>query len=239
MGESANTSDLDAKITPDAESAAIAAADILEAGILGAIGVRGKAAIAVSGGSTPWLMLGSLARRALPWHHVHIFQVDEREAPDGDADRNLTHLVDSLGVADLPTENLHAMDVSRGVEQAATIYEEELRQVCDGVLDVVHLGLGDDGHTASLAPGDPVCDVADHLVAATSAPFNGHRRVTLTYPAIEAARAVLWLVIGEAKQEVLFRLVNREGDFPAQRVSRERAVLVCDRAAGERLDPNW
>lgn len=234
---------LEVQVEDDAETAARAAADLLEAGILGAVDARGSAAIAVSGGSTPWIMLAELAHRHLPWAHVHVFQVDERAVREGDPDRNLTHLRRALAAAPLPAGQLHPMPVAEpdalppgGLDAAARAYEALLVERCEGVLDVVHLGLGDDGHTASLAPGDPVVEVADRLVAPTGDAFRGHPRLTLTRPALDAARAIVWLATGGAKEEVLPRLVAGTGDLVANRVRRDGAVVVCDRAAAVGLD---
>ena len=96
--------------------------------------------------------------------------------------------------------------------------------------DLVHLGLGDDGHTASLVPGDPVLDVADRDVAVTQ-PYAGHRRMTLTYPVLDRADEVLWLVAGAAKTEPLARLRAGDAEIPAGRVRAPRQVLLADRAA--------
>jgi len=234
---------LDVQVADDADAAARVAADLLEAGILGAVDARGFAAIAVSGGSTPWIMLADLARRHLPWEHVHVFQVDERAVREGDPDRNLTHLRRALASAPLPPSQLHPMPVAQpealprgGLDAAARAYEALLVERCGGVLDVVHLGLGDDGHMASLAPGDPVVDVTDRLVAPTADAFRGHPRLTLTLPALDAARAVVWLACGGTKEAVLPWLVAGSGDLVANRVARDRAVVVCDRAAAVGLD---
>jgi 6-phosphogluconolactonase len=234
---------LDVQVADDADAAARAAADLLEAGILGAVDARGVAVIAVSGGATPWTMLTDLAHRHLPWSQVHVFQVDERAVSEHAPDRNLTQLRRALTAAPLPPDHLHPMPVDEpdamppgGLDAAAQAYEALLVERCAGVLDIVHLGLGDDGHTASLAPHDPVVDVTDRLVAPTSDAFRGRRRLTLTLPTLHAARAVVWLVCGGTKQEVLPRLVAGTGDLVANRVARDRAVVVSDRAAAVGLD---
>ncbi|MGW6145426.1 6-phosphogluconolactonase [Streptomyces sp. NPDC055140] len=148
---------------------------------------HGRFTFAVSGGHTPWAMFAQLAHEHVPWEHVAVFQVDERVAPDGDQDRNLTHLRESLGTA--PAEVI-AMPVNDAdVDAAAAAYGRSL----PGRFDLVHLGLGPDGHTASLVPRDPVLEVSDRLVALT-APYMGHQRMTLTYPALARAQQVLWLI---------------------------------------------
>lgn len=222
---------IDRLVLPDPPSAARAAALRIAAELRGAIALRGRASLAVSGGTTPWLMLADLAVLPLDWEAVDILQVDERVAPDGDPDRNLTHLCGVLTGTAAAHARLHPMDVGGGdADAAALLYCDVLRSL-GGPIDVVHLGLGPDGHTASLAPGDPVLDVTDVSVAATSHPFNGHMRVTLTYPALDAARAIVWLVAGGGKGDMPARLEAGDTSIPAGRVSRERAVLVLDRAA--------
>jgi 6-phosphogluconolactonase len=195
-----------------------------------AVKERGRFSLAVSGGTTPWQMLQALAEEEMPWPEVHFFQVDERVAPAGDADRNLTHLRASLAHAPLPPENLHPMPVNDAdLEAAAEGYARALERVCGSpaVLDVVHLGLGADGHTASLVPGDPALVITDSDVALCSV-YQGRRRMTLTYPILNRARAILWLATGEGKREMLQRLVHSDQSIPAGRVSQENAVLMTD-----------
>lgn len=246
-------------VTKDATAAAARAATVLANHIVAAQGARGRAVVAVSGGSTPWSMLRNLAGRALPWSAVHVVQVDERVAPDGDPDRNLTHLRECLAHV---AATIHAMRVGSGEpEAAAQAYEQELAALYgrsagpsgraqpggpDGdttgrlvpvempVLDLVHLGLGEDGHTASLVPGDPVLLVRDHSVGVTEV-YSGHRRVTLTYPVLAAARRVLWLATGEAKAEMVARLMAGDESVPAGSVPAARALLVADEAAAHLL----
>lgn len=206
-----------------------------------AVEARGTATLALSGGSQAAPMLAELAERPLPWDRVHLLQVDERIAPDGHADRNLTLLEDHL-LAQLPTApaGVHPMPVAAAVddpsaaEAAVSAYAATLREVAGNpvVLDVVHLGLGDDGHTASLVPGDPVLTVDDVDVAAT-APYRGRRRLTLTYPALARARALVWLVEGGHKAEMVQRLVKGDRSIPAGRVHDDEAALLLDpEAAG-------
>ena len=187
----------------DAEEAVAerAASIIAEAAREGA-SARGRFAFAVSGGRTPWVMLTALTGKDVQWPAFHVFQVDERVAPPGDPDRNLTHLTASfLAHAALRSEQIHAMPVELpDLSAAAKSYSDELRELCGEppVLDLARLGLGPDGHTASLVPGDPMLDVVDHDVGLTGV-YQGRRRMTLTYPVLNAARQLLWVVTGKRR----------------------------------------
>ena len=223
----------------DADEAAAQAARMIAATLRDAISERGRATVAFSGGTTPWAMLRVLSTAKVAWELVDVFQVDERVAPAGDADRNSTHIESTLvRLAPVPKRRWHPIPVEEpDPAGAARRYERALRQsdgAAAGVLDVVHLGLGDDGHTASLVPGDPVLGVTDRLVAPTGI-YAGHRRVTLTYPAINAARSIVWLTAGAGKGEMLRRLVAGDPTIPAGRVLQDRAVVVCDEAAAAPL----
>lgn len=222
------------EVFDDADSVAKAAAATIAADARAAVAARGHFAIAVSGGHTPWMMLRALANEDVPWQAVHIYQVDERVAPAGDPDRNLTHLHESLlEHAPLRPEQIHAMPVeSPDLKSAAGEYAAVLREIAGSppVLDLVHLGLGPDGHTASLVPGDPVLKITDADVAVTGV-YQGRRRMTLTYPAINRARRVLWVVTGSEKVEMLRRLLDGDESIPAGRIRREQAIALADRAA--------
>src|SRR5882672_6498852 len=174
-------------------------------------------------------MLRALADEKMPWPGVHVVQVDERVAPAGDPDRNLTHLRDSLlAHCPLRPEQVHAMPVeSADLEVASSRYAQTLRDVAGApaVLDLVHLGLGPDGHTASLVPGDPVLDVTDADVALTGV-YQGRRRMTLTYPILNRARCILWLVNGPEKAEILQRLASGDASIPAGRIRRDTALVL-------------
>jgi len=224
------------EILADAEGVAVAAARAVAAAARESVLARGRFAFAVSGGRTPWRMLRALAAEPLPWEEIHLFQVDERVAPAGDPERNLTHLRESLlSRVDLPAGNLHAMPVERDdLAAGADAYARELSRVAGGVLDLVHLGLGPDGHTASLVPGDPVLEVRDADVAVTG-PYAGHRRMTLTYPAIDRARRILWVVTGAEKAPVLPRLDAGDRSIPAGRVCADRAAILADADAAAGL----
>ena len=196
-----------------------------------AIAARGRFVFAVSGGHTPWLMLRALAGEALPWEAVHIVQVDERVALEGDSDRNLTHLRESL--VELTAVHVHAMPVEAAdLGAAAAQYAATLQAIAGSppVLDLVHLGLGPDGHTASLVPGDAVLRVSDADVALTDV-YNGRRRMTLTYPILNRSRRVLWLVTGDDKADMVGRLCAGDTSIPAGRVLKDRALVLADRAA--------
>jgi 6-phosphogluconolactonase len=183
-------------------------------------------------------MLRALASEDVPWPGVHVVQVDERVAPAGDPDRNLTHLRESLlAHAPLRPEQIHAMPVeSADLEAAAREYAALLEEIAGSppVLDLVHLGLGPDGHTASLVPGDPVLDVTDRDVAVTGV-YQGRRRMTLTYPIINRSRRILWLVTGAEKAGMLTRLRDGDRSIPAGRVRRDQALVLADRAAAEQI----
>jgi 6-phosphogluconolactonase len=226
------------EVQPDDDLAARKAAAIIAADARAAVSSRGRFTMAVSGGRTPWLMLRALADEQLPWENVHVVQVDERAAPAADPDRNLTHLRESLlDHAPLPPDHIHAMPVEPAdLDRAAEQYVLTLRDVAGSppVLDLVHLGLGPDGHTASLVPGDPILDVTDADVAAT-APYQGRRRMTLTFPIINRSRRVLWLVTGREKAGMLVRLRDGDRSIPASRVRQDRALILADRAAAAQL----
>lgn len=222
------------EVYADAEAVAREAAKFIAKAAQTAIASRGKFVMAVSGGKTPWVMLRDLAQENVPWNGVHIFQVDERVAPAGDPDRNLTHLRESLlEHAPLRPEQIYAMPVeSQDLEAACRQYARTLETIAGSppVLDLVHLGLGPDGHTASLVPGDPVLNVKDADVA-LSGPYQNRRRMTLTYPVINRSRCVLWLATGKEKVGMLARLQAGDISIPAGHVSKDRAVILADRAA--------
>src|SRR5580698_8576031 len=228
------TSELSAEVLETADAVAARAAEEIAAFATEAIKARGRFLFAVSGGHTPWVMLRALAAMQVPWPAVRVFQVDERVAPLGDADRNLTHLKESLlEHAPLRPEQILAMPVeAKDLDRAAAVYAQTLQHECGSpaVLDLVHLGLGPDGHTASLVPGDPVLNVLDKEVA-TAGPYQGRRRMTLTYPAINRARQVLWVVTGANKMQMLHRLLHCDADIPAGRVGCENSLVLADVAA--------
>jgi 6-phosphogluconolactonase len=215
------------EVLPDAAAAARRGAELIAAAAREAIAGRGSFTLAVSGGHAPWRMFELLGDHDLDWERVDVFQVDERIAPEGDPDRNLTHLLASL--PEDARASVRPMPVDRDdLENAAALYEDQLPES----FDLVHLGLGPDGHTASLLPGDPVLEIADRRVALTGE-YQGRRRMTLTYPALEAARSVFWLVTGEDKREALAKLRAGDESIPAGRVrARDATLLASAKAAG-------
>jgi len=225
---------MEIKVLSDADAVAGEAARVIAAEARASVAARGRFVIAVSGGKTPWQMLRALAGEDVPWKGVHVVQVDERIAPAGDPDRNLTHLLESLlEHAPLSPEQIHAMPVEESdLEAAARRYAHTLEQIVGTppVLDLAHLGLGPDGHTASLVPGDPVLNVHDRDVAWTGL-YQKRRRMTLTYPVLNRARRILWLVTGAEKQEMLGRLRDVDVSIPAGRIQQEQALVLADRAA--------
>jgi len=223
----------------DEQSVADAAATRIANLARAAVAARGRFIMAVSGGRTPWLMLHALADAQLPWEKIHVVQVDERVASATDPQRNLVHLRESLlDRMLLPAENVHAMPVEAAdLEHAAGQYAQTLCGLAGQppVLDLVHLGLGADGHTASLVPGDPALAVTDADVAMTN-PYQGRRRMTLTFPIINRSRQVLWLVTGREKAGALARLRGDDPAIPASQVRKDRALVLADRAAAAELE---
>jgi len=211
-------------VAADANAVATQGAAFVAARARAAVAEHGRFTFAVSGGHTPWAMFAALAEEDMPWTNVELFQVDERVAPDGDPDRNLTHLRQSIGNAPAV---VHAMPVTDAdLDAAAASYAAALPER----FDLVHLGLGPDGHTASLVPGDPVLAVRDRLVALTE-PYQDHRRMTLTYPALARADQLLWLITGADKSDPLARLLAGDESIPAGRVRAARSLILADRAA--------
>ena len=191
-----------------------------------AVAERGTFSLAVSGGEAPWKMFARLADEDVLWEATQIFQVDERIAPDGDPARNLTHLQRCLPPA--AAERVRPMPVDdEDLEGAAQRYADALPEQ----IDLIHLGLGPDGHTASLVPSDSVLEVTDRRVARTTREYEGHRRMTLTYPTLAAARQILWLVTGEDKRDALAKLLAGDPSIPAGRVEARDESVLANRAA--------
>jgi 6-phosphogluconolactonase len=218
---------IDLEVVADERAAARRAAELIAEAGQAAVRERGFFALAMSGGRTPWAMLAILGdTEEMPWGETELFQVDERIASPGSQERNLTHMV--LGLSMDHQASLRPMPVTqRDLEGAAREYESQLPEP----LDLVHLGLGPDGHTASLVPGDPVLEVTDRRVSLTENAYQDHRRMTLTYPAIDAARQIVWLVTGEEKRDALARLLAGDSSIPAGRVRNETMTVVTDEAA--------
>jgi 6-phosphogluconolactonase len=222
----------------DADSVAQKAAAAIAEEARTSVAARGRFVMAVSGGRTPWLMLRALAGEDVPWSAVHVMQVDERVAPEGHPDRNLTHLRESLlAHVPLPPDHVHAMPVEApDLPASAARYAATLQEICGPlpVLDLVQLGLGPDGHTASLVPGDPVLGVTSVDVAMTGA-YQGRRRMTLTYPALNRSRRILWVVTGSEKMAMLHRLLDGDTSIPAGRVRRDQSWVFADLVAAGQL----
>src|SRR5262245_33012828 len=229
------------EVYADDDTVARKAAAVIAADMRAAVTARGRYIMAISGSHTPWLMLRALADEPLPWQQVHVAQVDERVAPEADPDRNLARLRASLlARVPLPPGQVHAMPVeATDLDRAAAQYAATLRDVAGSppLLDLAHLGLGPDGHTASLVPGDPALDVTDADVT-VAGPYQGRRRMTLTFPIINRSRRVLWLVTGREKAAALVRLRDGDRSIPAARVCQDRALLLADRVAAARLGTN-
>jgi 6-phosphogluconolactonase len=220
------------EVVANEKDAAQRGAELISAAGRAAVEDHGSFALAMSGGRTPWAMLAILSDRDdMPWEQTSLFQVDERVASPGSEDRNLTHFV--LGLSMDHQSALRPMPVTqRDLEAAAREYEESLPER----LDLVHLGLGPDGHTASLVPGDPVLEVGDRRVALTETAYQDHRRMTLTYPALASARRILWLVTGAEKREALVGLLAGDASIPAGRVENDEMTVVADEAAAGSSD---
>ena len=225
---------MEVEVLLDRETVAKRAAAIIAEHARAAFGARGRFILAVSGGHTPWLMLRMLGEEEVPWGGVLVLQVDERIAPPGDPDRNLTHLEETLlENAPITSSQIHPMPVEMADAQSAAAQYSKLLEKLAGspsVIDLVHLGLGPDGHTASLVPGDPVFEVTDRDVAITGV-YQGHKRMTLTYPVINRARQILWVVTGSEKVKALFQLENADLSIPGGRIRRNQALLLADQAA--------
>jgi len=211
-------------VVPDAGTLAKRAASFVAGCARAAVADHGRFSFAVSGGKTPWAMFAELAHEEIPWSSVDIFQVDERVAPDGDPDRNLTHLRQSL--LNAPAHVLPMPVTAPDLEDGALAYAEELPER----FDLVHLGIGPDGHTASLVPDDPVLKVTDRLVALTQ-PYDGRRRMTLTYPALARADEILWLISGADKREALSKLLSGDASIPAAGVEARHSTVMADASA--------
>jgi 6-phosphogluconolactonase len=218
---------IDLEVVDSDRAAARRAAELIAAAGQRAVANHGSFSFAMSGGRSPWAMLAILGDlEEMPWAETELFQVDERIASPGSEDRNLTHMV--LGLSMDHQSALRPMPVTNhDLDAAAHEYDTSLPDR----LDLVHLGLGPDGHTASLVPGDPVLEVDDRRVAVTTNEYQGHRRMTLTYPALAEAREIIWLVTGEEKRDPLRKLIAADPSIPAGRVRNDSMSIVADSAA--------
>jgi 6-phosphogluconolactonase len=202
-------------------------ADVIAEAVGAAIDEKARCALGVSGGHDPWPMFSQLEDDGLDWTRIEIYQVDERVAPAGSEERNLTHLIESLSIG--AQGSIRPMPVTdNDLEAAADRYAKLLPEA----LDLAHMGLGPDGHTASLVPGDPVLEVTDRRVAVTAGPYEGVRRMTLTFPVLSRVRFLLWVVTGEEKRDALKMLLARDPSIPAGRVEPGGdSLILADRAA--------
>jgi len=224
------------EIFPQAAQVAARAAAYLELGIRDALTHQKSFSLAISGGRTPWEMLKILSKADLPWQRINLFQVDERVAPDGHPDRNLTQLFQAIaGTAMVTQLRIFPMPVlAEDLEEGCRDYIKVLDEVSEGKgLDIIHLGLGIDGHTASLVPGDGVLEVQDRMVACTQNTYQGRIRMTLTYPLLNSAKQLLWIVTGSEKKEMVQRMLQQDPSIPAGSIRQENALLLVDQAAME------
>jgi 6-phosphogluconolactonase len=224
------------ELFPTADQVAAGAAAYLEQEIRDALTHQKSFSLAISGGRTPWEMLKILSKADLPWKRVNLFQVDERVAPDGHADRNLTQLFQAIVGTPMVTQlRIFPMPVlAEDLEEGCREYTQVLDEITESKgLDLIHLGLGSDGHTASLVPEDGVMEVQDRLVACTQNTYQGRIRMTLTYPLLNAAKQLLWIVTGSEKQEMVKRLLQQDPSIPAGSIRQEKALLMVDQAAME------
>ena len=227
------------EVLANEEEVARRAAVIIAEHARAAFEARGRFLVALSGGHTPWIMLRMLSKQEVPWGGVCVLQVDERIAPAGDPDRNLTHLREALlENAPIDPAQVYPMPVEMpDTRDAAAEYSRTLEKIAGSppIIDLVHLGLGPDGHTASLIPGDPVLQVADRDVAITGM-YQGRKRITLTYPVINRARQILWVVTGSEKVKALKQLENADLSIPGGQIRRNQSLILADQAAAGAID---
>lgn len=200
---------------------------------------KGLFTMAISGGRTPWEMIKELAKEELPWEKVFLFQVDERVAPDGHQDRNLTQLFNSIqGTRMMTRLNIFPMPViAENLENACLEYADHIKTITEsGKLDLIHLGIGADGHTASLIPGDEVLEVLDKNVALTNSPYQGRIRMTMTFPLINQAEKILWVITGEEKAEMLERLLHQDPTIPAGKINQTHAIILTEENAAVKIN---
>lgn len=203
------------------------------------IAKKGFFTMAISGGRTPWAMIKALAQEDLPWEKVFLFQVDERIAPDAHPDRNLTQLFKAIEGSKLVLRlNIFPMRVNaEDLEEACEEYENHIKRMTgNGKLDLVHLGIGTDGHTASLVPNDPVLEIKDQGVAVTNTEYQGRKRMTLTYPLINQAEKILWVITGAEKAEMLNRLLHLDPSIPAGKIDQQHAILLTEESASVKIN---
>lgn len=222
------------EIFPSADQVAEKAAAYLEQLIRETLTYKKTFSLAISGGRTPWDMLKILSKASLPWSRVNLFQVDERIAPDAHKDRNLTQLFQAIEGSPMANQvAVFPMPVmAEDLDVGSKAYAQLIKEITeDEGLDLIHLGLGSDGHTASLVPGDKVLEVQDRDVAYTKELYQGRIRMTLTYPLLNSAKKILWIVTGTEKKEMVQRLLNQDSSIPAGAVKQTNALLMVDEMA--------
>ena len=221
-------------ITSDnAVTAEVAASEFIARELMQAVRERGRATLAFSGGRTPWGMFEQLASHEVNWSAVHLLQVDERIVPPDHEARNWRQFLAGALASRVPRDNQHAMPVEiEGPDMAAGQYARILAE-CSGdppTLDIVHLGIGADGHTASLFIDDSLIGETQRTVA-VSRSYEGYRRLTLTLPVLNRARHVVWFAVGAARRAALARLYEGDTAIPASHVQRDHATCFTDREA--------
>ncbi len=203
------------------------------------IAKKGFFTMAISGGRTPWAMIKELAQEDLPWEKVFLFQVDERMAPEAHPDRNLTQLFKAIEGSRLVLRlNIFPMRVNaEDLNEACEEYENHIKRMTgNGKLDLVHLGIGTDGHTASLVPDDSVLEVTDKGVAVTNGEYQDRKRMTLTYPLINQAEKILWVITGAEKAEMLDRLLHQDPSIPAGKIDQHHAIVLTEESASVKIN---
>ncbi len=206
------------EVLPDAEAVFSRAAAFIAERVRSCVDERGEFSLALSGGRVQPL-LELLDAEDVPWDAVTAYQVDERVAPRGHEERNLTQIEAALRHAQVVPMPVEDEDLGAAALRYAALLPDRL--------DLVHLGLGPDGHTASLVPNCGALAVRDRDVV-VSREYNGRRRMTLTYPAIDRAREVLWVVTGDDKAEALAQLLSGDEEIPATRVRTRVQTLLTD-----------
>lgn len=240
------------KVLPDSAALNLAAAQAFQTAAEQAIAQRGRFSVALSGGNTPRSVYSLLAQQyktSLPWDKIHVFFGDERCVPPDHPDSNYRMANEALlSHVPIPPENVHRIRAELDREAAAKDYESQLRsffQLANNswpCFDLIMLGLGQDGHTASLFPGSSALDEKSRLVAPTWVEKKKTFRITLTYPVLNHAAEVEFLVSGSGKAQILRDVLKPSGSgaFPAQGINPEhgRLLWLLDQAAASLLPQN-
>lgn len=238
------------KVCPTVDEVTRGAAELFATRVAEAVSARGQARVAISGGSTPKAVFALLAREyvdKIPWGQLQLFWVDERCVPPTDTESNFGMTKASmLDAVPLPAANVHRMEGELDPEEAASRYEAEIRNALrlEGAetptFDLVILGLGPDGHTASLFPHTDGLHEMARICLANHVPQKDTWRLTLTWPVITQGREVVFLIEGEEKAAVLKTVFTGTYDpeqYPAQliRPANGRLTLLLDQAAAAEL----